>query len=174
MDNMYTHIMLFFAPLICSNICHMIIVKNDWFSVLKTPISTPLFGLNKTFRGVVVLPIITGFVAFSNSVFFGPFETTIWYDFFVGLGLGMAYILAELPNSFLKRKLGIASGQKSNRYNFVQTIADKADSLIGVLGFYYFAITISFNSILLLFLISMIIHVSLSYFLVLIKIKKAF
>ena len=98
--------MLFFVPLICGNICHMIIVKNDWFSVLKTPISKPLFGLNKTFRGVVVLPLITGIIAFTNSIFFGPFETTIWYDFFVGLGLGMAYILAELPNSFLITKDG--------------------------------------------------------------------
>lgn len=174
MDNMYTHIMLFFIPLICGNICHMIIVKNNWFNILNIPISIPLFGLNKTFRGIVVLPIITGVIALNNSIFFGPFETTVWYDFFVGLGLGIAYILSELPNSFLKRKLGIASGQQSKRYSLVQTIIDKSDSLIGVLGFYYFVITISFNAILLLFFASMIIHISLSQFLVLIKIKKTF
>jgi hypothetical protein len=174
MGNLYTHIMLFFIPLICGNICHMFVVKNNWLSKLNTPISIFLFGLNKTYRGAVVLPLITGVIALIDSILFGPFETTSLYDFFVGLGLGMAYILSELPNSFIKRRLGIGNGQQSKKYSFVQVIADKADSLIGVLLFYYCVITISFNAILLLFLVSIIIHIGLSHFLVLIKIKKAF
>lgn len=174
MSNLNTHIYLFFFPLIIGNIIHMVIVKQNWFKELAFPISKKLFGHNKTYRGAIVLPFITGLIALLSSLFFGPFNLSIAYDAFVGFGLGLAYILAELPNSYIKRRLGIANGEQSKKYKYLQYFADKADSLIGVLVFYFLATDITFKFILLMFLIGIILHVGISQLLVLIKIKSKF
>ena len=174
MNTLYIHIYLFFFPLVLGNVLHMIIVKRNWFKSVAFPISRKIFGDTKTYRGVIVLPILTGLFALLSSYCFGPFETSVAYDAFVGFGLGLAYILAELPNSFIKRRLGIANGAQSKKYKYVQYFTDKADSLIGVLAFYFLATMISFETILVLFCIGLVIHVSISQLLVIIKIKKKF
>jgi len=174
MNNLNSHIYLFFFPLIIGNVLHMVIVKQNWFQELAFPISKNLFGHNKTYRGAIVLPIITGLMAVLSSLFFGPFELSIAYDTYVGFGLGLAYILAELPNSYIKRRLGIANGEQSKKYKYLQYFADKADSLIGVLVFYFLATDIAFKTIVLMFLLGIIVHVGISQLLVLIKIKRKF
>jgi CDP-diacylglycerol--serine O-phosphatidyltransferase len=152
----------------------MIVVKHNWFKSLAFPISKNRFGDNKTYRGIIALPILTGLLALLISYWFGPFEISLVYDAFVGFGLGLAYILAELPNSNIKRKLGIANGTQSKKYKYVQYFTDKADSLIGVLVFYFLATTISFGAILKLFCIGIVLHIGISQLLVFIKIKKKF
>lgn len=174
MSSFYFHFYLFFIPLIIGNVLHMIIVKCNWFKGLAFPISKRMFGNNKTYRGIIALPILTGFVALLSSFWFGTFETSLAYDAFVGFGLGLAYILAELPNSYIKRKLGIANGEQSKKHKYLQYFTDKADSLIGVLVFYFFAVSISFEAILYLFIIGITLHISISQLLVFIKIKKKF
>ncbi|MFT6127588.1 MAG: CDP-diacylglycerol--serine O-phosphatidyltransferase [Flavobacteriaceae bacterium] len=152
----------------------MIVVKRNWFKSIAFPISRKMFGDTKTYRGVIVLPILTGLFALLSSYYFGSFEISIAYDAFVGFGLGLAYILAELPNSYIKRRLGIATGAQSKKYKYVQYFTDKADSLIGVLTFYFLATNFSFKTILVLFCVGLVIHVSISQLLVVIKIKKKF
>jgi hypothetical protein len=174
MSDFYTHIYLFFLPLVLGNVLHMIVVKRNWFKSIAFPISRKIFGDTKTYRGVIVLPILTGLFALLSSYYFGSFEISIAYDAFVGFGLGLAYILAELPNSYIKRRLGIATGAQSKKYKYVQYFTDKADSLIGVLTFYFLATNFSFKTILVLFCVGLVIHVSISQLLVVIKIKKKF
>jgi hypothetical protein len=174
MSDFYTHIYLFFLPLVLGNVLHMIVVKRNWFKSIAFPISRKMFGDTKTYRGVIVLPILTGLFALLSSYYFGSFEISIAYDAFVGFGLGLAYILAELPNSYIKRRLGIATGAQSKKYKYVQYFTDKADSLIGVLTFYFLATNFSFKTILVLFCVGLVIHVSISQLLVVIKIKKKF
>ena len=174
MSDFYTHIYLFFLPLVLGNVLHMIVVKRNWFKSIAFPISRKMFGDTKTYRGVILLPVLTGLFALLSSYYFGPFEISIVYDAFVGFGLGLAYILAELPNSYIKRRLGIATGAQSKKYKYVQYFTDKADSLIGVLTFYFLATNFSFKTILGLFCVGLVIHVSISQLLVVIKIKKKF
>lgn len=174
MRDFYIHIHLFFLPLVVGNVLHMIIVKRNWFKSVAFPISRKIFGDTKTYRGVIVLPMLTGIFALLSSACFGPFTISVAYDAFVGFGLGFAYILAELPNSFIKRRLGIATGAQSKKYKYVQYFTDKADSLIGVLTFYFLATNFSFYTILILFCIGLVIHVGISQLLVVIKIKKKF
>ena len=174
MSDFYTHIYLFFLPLVLGNVLHMIVVKCNWFKSIAFPISRKMFGDTKTYRGVIVLPILTGLFALLSSYYFGSFEISIAYDAFIGFGLGLAYILAELPNSYIKRRLGIANGAQSKKYKYVQYFTDKADSLIGVLTFYFLATNFSFKTILGLFCVGLVIHVSISQLLVVIKIKKKF
>jgi CDP-diacylglycerol--serine O-phosphatidyltransferase len=152
----------------------MIIVKYNWFKGLAFPISKKMFGNNKTYRGIIVLPILTGFLALLSSFWFGPFEMSLAYDAFIGFGLGLAYILAELPNSYIKRRLGISNGEQSKKYKYLQYFMDKADSLIGVLAFYFLTTIISFETILVLFCTGIFLHICISQLLVSIKIKKKF
>jgi len=174
MDKLLIHIFLFFLPLILGNVFHMVIVKCKALNGLAIPISDKWFGKNKTYRGFLVLPILTGCFALILSAFFGPFQSSFGYDFFVGFGLGLAYVLAELPNSYIKRKLGIANGHQSQKYKYLQYFTDKADSIIGVLIFYFLAVEVSFTSIFILFCISMCLHIGMSQLLVLLNIKKKF
>lgn len=168
------HIFLFFIPLILGNVFHMIIVKFNCFSEIAYPISYKMFGKNKTYRGIIVLPILTGLFALLLSYGFGPFQSSLSDDAFVGFGLGLSYILSELPNSYMKRRLGIANGDQSEKYKYLQYFTDKADSILGVLVFYFIAVGVSFNTVLILFGISMCLHIGMSQLLVLLKIKKTF
>ena len=49
----------------------------------------------------------------------------------VGLALGLGYSLAELPNSFVKRRLGIRPGARSTVRPRLQYVVDQADSVVG-------------------------------------------
>ena len=116
----------------------MLFVKKDWLAFLSIPISTKIFGQNKTIRGFIVLPVFGGFWAFVFSFALGPFVDSYAVDASIGVGLGVVYLLSELPNSFIKRRLGIANGQRSEKHKWLQMLADKMDSLIGMILFYYF------------------------------------
>jgi hypothetical protein len=53
--------------------------------------------------------------------------------FVCGAIYGLGYVLGELPNSFLKRRLGVAAGDRSPRFGSLQYVADQVDSVIGCL-----------------------------------------
>lgn len=173
MNEFKVHIYLFIIPGIIGNVAHMIVVKKNLFSLLAKPVSVELFGKNKTLRGFVFLPFAIGTVCLLESLCWGPFSKHSLNDFLIGLGLGLAYMLAELPNSFLKRRLGIAPGQSAGNNSVFQLVIDKSDSLIGACIFYYFAMNTGVAAILLLFIISFLLHVSISYLLVIMKLKKS-
>lgn len=173
MNEFNIHIYLFIIPGIIGNVAHMFIVKKNLLPFLAKPISVELFGKNKTFRGFVFLPLAIGLVCFLESLFFGPFSYDLLSDFLIGLGLGLAYMLAELPNSFWKRRKGIAPGESSGDNRILQLIIDKSDSLIGACIFYFFAMNTGISVILLLFIISFFLHISISYLLVVMKLKKS-
>ena len=174
MHNLDVHILIFFIPLIVANVVHMLVVRFDLFSEIAKPISRTTFGSSKTWRGFIVLPLLTGMFSLLNNLLFGPLGIAYSYAFFVGLGLGLAYMLFELPNSYMKRRLGIATGEKSQRYKVLQYFVDKVDSLVGVFLFYYLFMSISLPDLLVLFLAAFLIHVTLSYLLVILNVKKSF
>lgn len=159
---MSNHFLLLFLPLILSNIIHMIVVKNDWLQGLKLPLSTKLFGANKTYRGFVVVPVL-------NSLFYGILKQN---DFLSGALIGLAYMVFELPNSYIKRKFGIAPGQNSS--GPATYIMDKCDSSLGVTLVYSYLNGLSVMNFLILFLTAFFTHVSFSYLLVKIRIKERF
>ena len=134
MEGIKTHILPLFLPLVIGNVAHMIIVKKNYIKALSIPISSKLFGTNKTYRGFLVLPVLSGFIAYLNAIIFDSLQIANRYALFIRIGLGFAYMLFELPNSYLKRKLGIPQGTSSNKYKILQLCIDKIDSLVGVLG----------------------------------------
>jgi hypothetical protein len=102
-----------------------------------------LLGENKTWRGLVIMIPATGaaFFALAWLLTGGPVGGGGLWDLSptayagVGLGAGFGFMAGELPNSFLKRQLGIppgaaATGQLAKPLFFV---LDRLDSITGML-----------------------------------------
>lgn len=159
--------------MILANSFHMLLVKKNVLPAFNHPISQRLFGQNKTYRGFILLPILSGLIILLESLIFGPFFCSYGTDFIFGLGLGTVYLLAELPNSFVKRRLHIPNGGHSEKYKVLQIIIDRADSLIGIFIYYYFVVSISILDSFILFLSAMIVSFFTSLLLNLLKIKRS-
>ena len=159
------------VPLILSNGLHMVVVKKDFFSVLNKPIWEWGFGLNKTWRGFVIVPLLN---AILSLCFHDVIGVTSSDALFLGAFLGYCYMLAELPNSFIKRRIGIASGSSMQSRKWVFVFFDKTDSALGVTLGYSMLQGISFFMGLELFLCSVAAHVFISLILVKLHVKSSF
>jgi hypothetical protein len=172
-ENLDQHIALLFIPMILGNSFHMALVKMKLLVGLAVPISVKLFGANKTLRGFLLLPVLSGLIALMGSAVSGPYGDSIYHDGILGAGMGIAYLLGELPNSFVKRRLGIANGEHSKKYKGLQIIIDRADSLIAIFIYYYFVTEIPALDCLILFLSAMVIAFATSVILYWLKIKSS-
>ena len=131
-------VFLLTLPLIVGGVLHMIVVKKDILSYFKKPIHQSWFGQNKTWRGFVVMPLLTwpGVVIaqwLENLVDPSSQLINLSSSWGLALALGFGYCLAELPNSFLKRRLGIKEGLASDKNKWAFVLLDQADSAFGCL-----------------------------------------
>jgi len=140
-------------PVVIGGVWHMVVVSKDQLSFLKKPINQTLFGANKTWRGMVVVPLLTAIgglclwpaeyalEALTGQGLLSAYE--LWY---VGLVAGVGYVLAELPNSFYKRRIGIQPGEvpEDKKYWFIAL--DQLDSAIGVALAYWLVLGVSFET----------------------------
>jgi CDP-archaeol synthase len=99
-------------PLFFGLAAHGLCIRFGALQTLARPISPRLFGANKTYRGIVGVAVGTalGFVLIQPSLL-AP--TDVAQFALVGLCVGAAAMAAELPNSFLKRRMGIAPGSQA-------------------------------------------------------------
>ncbi len=103
----------------------------------------PLLGANKTWRGVVAVALGSGAGAFLLALATSPLARGAEAGTLAALGpvralalgflAGGAAMLSELPNSFLKRQLGIAPGTAPARgpIGVLFFVLDQVDMLIG-------------------------------------------
>lgn len=117
-------------PAITGGILNMAFVKLPIIKWAQIPIDggrsladgKRIFGGGKTWKGFFGMIVFT---ALSALLFWrGAFS----YSFLRGAWLGFAYVLFELPNSFIKRRLGLKPGVNGG---VAQTVVDQADSAIG-------------------------------------------
>ena len=136
-------------PLILANILHQaVVVKSNWCAFLAHPIDggiclggKRLFGSHKTWRGFIVVIVCTTLYSLLFGFCAGD-SFTFMHD---GIIASVGYMLGELPNSFLKRRLGIhegASGRGLTGKIFAQL--DHADSIVGASLMLYFFGAISY------------------------------
>jgi hypothetical protein len=142
-------IILLLIPLIVGGITHMVVVKLDILSYLKKPIHQSWFGLNKTWRGFFIMPLATWPGVYLAQQLEGVFDLntpliTSYSSWVLALWLGLGYCLAELPNSFMKRRLGIKEGLTSDRYKWFFIILDQADSAFGCMLVYCYLLNLNF------------------------------
>ncbi len=138
-------------PVILAGILNMLFVKTPLYQRLKCPMDgglrlkdgRRLFGDNKTWAGFMGM-ILTG--ALSQLLWglicrampdmcyiYHTYENTPLFNMLAGGAMGLTYMLFELPNSFVKRRLDIPCGKTvgglKGGFFFV---ADQVDSLFGV------------------------------------------
>ena len=113
-------------PVFIAGCVHMALVTYNALPWLAVPLNARLFGRNKTWRGVVVVPLISMLVA---PLCLANVAGDAWL---LGAATGLGYMLGELPNSALKRALGIAPGTLPARGRWLFIFFDQADSGIGV------------------------------------------
>lgn len=133
-------------PVVAAALVHVIVLKFRWLEPLRIPLDggatwrgRRVFGDNKTIRGAVIMIGVSMLVAVLQGIF--PLPSLEYFDYqqadlvVVGLMLGLGFVVGELPNSFIKRQLGVAPGAHGGVWH---TLADQLDSVIGAL------ITLSF------------------------------
>lgn len=113
----------------------------------------PLFGENKTIYGFVGMPFFCGASFFATGIYWKNFIEhepllkthelvrklpVLPVEFFMfGILCGLVYMCGELPNSFLKRQLGIAPGG-APRFRVLKPVFyvfDQLDSVFCVVVF---------------------------------------
>jgi hypothetical protein len=115
------------VPLIAGGVFHGLCMKFGWLSFLKTRVDRgyevrgrPLFGANKTWRGIVAVGIGTGILLGVQASVLHRLPSARALELFdyghvngwlLGFAVGAAAMIAELPNSFLKRQLDVGPGQ---------------------------------------------------------------
>jgi hypothetical protein len=145
-----SRIILLIIPLIVGGIIHMVAVKVDVLSYFKKPIHQRWFGHNKTWRGFLIMPLATWpgvLLAMGLERNFNMVEPLLigQSSLLLALCLGVGYCLAELPNSFMKRRLGIKEGQVSDRFKWAFVVIDQADSAFGCLLAYKLLIDVPWD-----------------------------
>ena len=171
MNNILQHTLIVVVPLVLTNTLHMLLVKYSWLSFINIPISVKLFGKNKTWRGFVFLIIVNALIVFTTVKLFSiPLNNPAT----LGAILGFTYLLFELPNSFMKRKLGVGPGEKHQRYRYFFNWIDKSDSAFGLSLVYWLLGHVDWKMAILLFLICSATHIVSSLILVRLKIKSSF
>jgi hypothetical protein len=126
----------FCLPVIVGGVLHMLAVKFNLWPFLVVSIHQGLFGENKTVRGFVVMPIATVIGVFAVSNLNEPLFSNV-NRVVLGVCLGLAYVLFELPNSYIKRRLGVKPGYVPQKNRWFFLLLDHSDSLIGCMLVYW-------------------------------------
>ena len=124
-------------PIVVGGVAHMFFVANDWLPSLKVAMAEKPFGKNKTWRGIIVMPLVTvpGALLLGSLSNLLPASLALTLEdvslIVLGLSLGLGYVIFELPNSFIKRRVGIAPGATPSRGRLWFIAMDQLDSAFG-------------------------------------------
>ena len=122
-----------FLPVVGMPVAHGPVLSLDLLRALKRPIHARAFGANKTWRGALVMGGGTFLAALALDRVPAyrerlPPEVRAAGPVRVGALLGLAVVAGELPNSFVKRRLGIAPGaQRRTLAGYAISLYDQAD-----------------------------------------------
>ncbi len=174
---LYWNLTMVLLPLLISNTIHMLVVKKRLLTFLEIPIWVNGFGENKTLRGFLVMTSCNAiFCYLANRSMHLMLNPAMF-----GAMIGFTYSLSELPNSWLKRRLGIAPGSKAHNHSTLFSILDKLDSAAGVAIITWYILYLInptefpwYNTIPILTLCNSLFHAFFSWILVLLKIKRSF
>jgi CDP-2,3-bis-(O-geranylgeranyl)-sn-glycerol synthase len=137
--------LLVFLPLLGAVVAHAPVLSFDLLPSLRRPIDggrtfrgRRLLGDNKTWRGAIVMfagivvatLVLSLWPAYWNRLPAGIQQTA---PVLFALLLATGTVAAELPNSFLKRQLGVPPGrQVRSRLGVALSMLDQGDVVIGV------------------------------------------
>ena len=135
-----------FLPVLGAPVLHSPVLALDLFPSLKRPLDggrswrgARIFGDNKTWRGALFMT--SGVLLATLALWQWPWwrgrlpgDVRDAGPLLVGVLLGLGTVLGELPNSFLKRRIGLAPGQQRRSVSGVLlTVLDQGDVVLGIL-----------------------------------------
>lgn len=164
------------AAFTAAGFCHTVWLASPVSQRFATPIDgrrtifgQRLFGANKTVRGFVMMVPATGvsFAALATLLTVGPGLPAVglWplspvaYGL-IGLWAGLGFMVGELPNSFVKRQLGVPPGAVASGRFLLPffVVVDRLDSIVGMLLALSFVVPVPWRVWMYLALIGPLIH----------------
>lgn len=149
----------FFLPAYCANMAPVLFKKLPFAT---KSINEKLLGSHKTWRGVIIAPLVGGIVfAIQRYAYIKGYQqwAVIDYaDFSLALGflMGFGAIAGDVVKSYYKRKVGIPPGER-------WFPLDQLDFVIGGLVFSFFVYVPPAEVAAMLFLISPLLHIVVNY-----------
>lgn len=167
MPNFILQCFYFILPAYFANMAP-VILKN-FFRKLAFPIdlnkkinNKPIFGINKTYRGVIFGIIFAIFITFlqyilyKNNIFFDISIVDYSNWLLLGFLLGFGAIIGDLMESFVKRRLNYPPGKP-----FVPF--DQLDFVIGALIFVAPIVILSISKIITILLLTFVLHILINH-----------
>ncbi|MDP7506729.1 MAG: CDP-2,3-bis-(O-geranylgeranyl)-sn-glycerol synthase [Candidatus Woesearchaeota archaeon] len=156
------------APIICKKI-KFLNVPVDFNEKLE---GKPIFGRNKTYRGLlagVIFAVIIAFIQFllSRFNFFSSISILDYSEWhIIGFLLGLGALVGDMAESFIKRRLNIKPGK-----SFIPF--DQTDYAIGALIFISILNRLELNFIFITIALSFMLHIIVNHLSFLFKIRKS-
>ena len=176
MPSIILQCLYFMLPAVFANMAP-VIVKNR-FNNLAIPLdfnkkinNKPIFGKHKTFRGLVfgvifaIIIIFIQYVLYSNDILVDLVIIDYSNWLLLGVLAGLGTIFGDLMGSFVKRRLNYEPGKPFIPF-------DQIDAVVGTLIFIYPLVRLSLNRIIIIFVLSFVLHVTISRLAYILKVRK--
>lgn len=144
-----------------------------------------IFGDHKTWKGFVgyivcnmVCMVLWGLVCSATgletyNMFYAGTANTVLTNLWIGFLLGIFYGIFELPNSFVKRRLGITPGKSlSGWMKVIFVFMDQADSVFGCVIVVCFYAPMSIGFYFLYVVVGAVTHILINMLLYVCKLRK--
>ena len=192
--SMILSLYLTLMPVILAGVANMIFCKSSLLDSVNQPIDAGrllgdgrrLFGANKTWKGFwgmvvwgLLAQLVWSYFLASQPhleklhLIYAHYPNKLATNFPLGILLGLAYVVFELPNSYLKRRLDILPGKTAKdawKYPFI--LLDQIDSLIGILLVLNFYISLNWAQVIGLLLVGTLTHLGVNRLLYLAKLRQ--
>ena len=169
--NLVIYLALLITPVLLAGLAFILMLHFQIGTAFGKPIDQGvrlygkrIFGDNKTYLGFLVMPLFTMIAGLllhhPFAKYISPSMSGAPLEIFKFSILGFAYALGELPNSFIKRRLGIPPGERGQTriLRVIFDIYDNIDSLLAVGLVYLLVFDLSFYPLILLLPIGGAIH----------------
>lgn len=192
--SMILSLYLTLMPVILAGVANMIFCKSSLLDSVNQPIDAGrllgdgrrLFGSNKTWKGFwgmvfwgLLAQLVWSYFLASQPdleklhLIYAHYPNKLATNFPLGILLGLAYVVFELPNSYLKRRLDISPGKTAKdawKYPFI--LLDQIDSLIGILLVLHLYISLDWAQVIGLLLVGTLTHLGVNRLLYLAKLRQ--
>ena len=143
-------------PVILAGVFNMLLLKIPFLKSHCRPIDggknwtdgKRIFGDSKSVLGFWLMTLLGGFTELfwgfllqgigetKRSLLYLYFENAPAFNFLIGMLFGFLYMLFELPNSFIKRRLSVSASEQGDRrrgLKLIFFILDQIDSMLGIM-----------------------------------------